>query len=282
MKRILCLLAFFCGFSGSAHAEPIPNIKSLNLGYSVYVGGLHAMDATAQFTRTGGAYKFGVKTGTQGFLRVLAPWDAELHSNGRLIKTRVQPIEGNVLTYWRDKPNAVHFAFKKKGVEAVFTPPEGDSKHEPVPDKMKHGALDPLSGVIQIISNFAYDKGCDQTVPIYDGHRRFDLTLVDDGTETLDGDGYSVFSGEATRCVINFEMRAGSRKDREGSKFWEDRTAGQAGGKNGRPPVYIYLAKVRDDLPELPVRAETTTPFGGVVVHLNDVSGGKGARLVVE
>jgi hypothetical protein len=254
MKPVLFFLVFFCGLGGLAWADPIPNIKNLNLGYSVYVGGLHAMDATAQFTRATGTYKFGVKTGTHGFLRALAPWDAELHSNGRLVNARVMPSAGN-----------------------VFTPPEGESKHEPVPDIMKRGALDPLSGVIQIISNFAYDKGCNQTVPIYDGHRRFDLTLTDDGTETLDGDGYSVFSGEATRCIINFEMRAGSRKDREGSKFWEDRST----GKNGRPPVYVYLAKVRDDLPELPVRAETTTPFGGVVVHLKDVSGGKGKRLMV-
>src|SRR5262249_36494665 len=111
---------------------------------------------------------------------------------------------------------------------------------------------------------------CEQTVPIFDGHRRFDVLMKDSGTEKLEGGDYSFFNGMATKCQVDFAMRAGSRKDREGSHFWDD-------GKNGgstRPPIYIYLAKVKNNLPPMPVRAETDTFFGSVMVHLTKIEGG--------
>ena len=287
-------LKFFMGFllcccwAWPVQAAPLPNVKNLHLSYSLYVGGIHAMDGVVGFTRAGVSYTINLHTGTQGFLRSLAPWDASLESKGRFSKAQLYPSVGNVLTYWKDKPYLVNFSFAKNTVKVKFTPREGDN-NEPVPPDMKVGALDPLSGVLQVISNIAYNgSDCNQTVPIYDGHRRFDLSLHNSGSETLDGEDYSVFSGEATRCIVDFEMRAGSRKDREGSNFWQDGTDHNSPGhhetwkgKSSRPPVYIFLGKVRDDLPELPVRAETSTIFGGIMIHLTKVEGGNGPTLTI-
>ena len=287
--KFLVLFLLCCGLAGPAQADAIPNIKNLRLSYSVYLGGLHAMDGVVSFTRAGGSYKIDLKTGTHGLLRSIAPWDAEVVSKGRIRHAALSPTGSKVLTYWKKKPNAVNFAFSGNTIKATFTPPEGDSKNEPVPPDMKRGSLDPLSGVLQIIANTTYNNECEQTVPIYDGHRRFDLTLSNSGSEELDGEDYSVFTGTAQRCVVDFKMLAGSRKDREGSQFWQDGTDnnnnlgpnGFRGGKSSRPPVYIFLGKVRDDLPELPVRAETSTVFGAIMVHLNKVEGGKGPTLTI-
>ncbi|MBY0428492.1 MAG: DUF3108 domain-containing protein [Alphaproteobacteria bacterium] len=283
--KFLALFLLCCGLAGQATADTIPNVKNLRLSYSVYLGGLHAMDGLVSFTRSGGTYKIDLHTGTQGLLRSIAPWDAQVISNGRIRQTELHPTNSKVLTYWKEKPNSVNFAFSGNSVKATFTPPEGESKNEPVPTEMKRGVLDPLSGVLQIIANTTYNSECKQTVPIYDGHRRFDLTLNNSGTEELDGEDYSVFTGTAQRCIVDFKMLAGSRKDREGSQFWQDGTDNNNNlgrwGKSDRPPVYIFLGKVRDDLPELPVRAETSTVFGAIMVHLNKVEGGKGPTLTV-
>ncbi len=278
-------LLFMCCFAGFAQAEQLPNVKNLRLSYSVYVGGIHAMDGVVAFTKAGGSYKINLTTGTQGFLRRLAPWDAEISSRGRFAKATLRPSVSNVMTKWNDKPYNVGFAFNKNMIKASFNPPEGNSKNEHVPEAMKHGALDPLSGVLQVISNTTYNGECDQSVPIYDGHRRFNLDLSNSGYEDLDGEDYSVFSGTAQRCIVDFKMLAGSRKDREGSHFWQDGTDNNNNqgrwGKSSRPPVYIFLGKVRDDLPEIPVRAETSTVFGGIVAHLTKVEGGNGKTLII-
>ncbi len=263
----LALLLALCLHAAPLRADPLEHIRQVNMDYTIYLGGLHVLDSKAHFTRNGQSYKIHMTAGTQGFFNMVAPWDADLVSGGKLEKESIQPKLCKVVTRWQDDAKEVVLDFKDDGrVEARFNPPEGD-KHEKVPDDLMKGVLDPLSGVVQVMASFAYGKGCSQLVPLFDGHRRFDLELRDAGTAQLKGDGYSIFEGEAQKCEALLTMRAGSRKDREGSRFWED-----AKGKKTRPPVYIYLAKVRPELPQIPVRAETQTPFGSIIVHLKDVT----------
>ena len=248
--------------------SPLKDVRDIYFFYEVYLGGLHAMDTAATFKRQGTRYSFAVKVGTKGFFRALAPWDADLISNGRIAKDKINPVSANVVTTWKEQVNSVAFKYnKKKSVEAVFVPPESRDNHEAIPNEMLSQAYDPLNGIIQVMTNIAYGQGCTQNVPIYDGHRRFDFVLRDQGYAELKGEDYSVFTGQAQKCEADLTMQAGTRKDREGSKFWDD-----SQGKGGRPPVYIYLGKVRDDWPNLPVRAETSTFFGNIMVHLKAVS----------
>jgi hypothetical protein len=271
LKTALIAACLFLCACLPARATTLDEVRGIKLSYAVYVGGLHIMNSTTEFTRKGPVYHIEMKAGTQGFIRRLAPWDADLTSTGRMEKDQVKPKQGAVVTNWQKDPKKIIFDYKDNApIEARFDPPQGDD-HEPVPEAMKRDVLDPLSGIVQMMASFAYGSGCTQTVPIFDGHRRFDLTLEDKGEEKLEGGDYSVFTGLAAKCQADFTMRAGSRKDREGSRFWEAMK-----GKNGNPqPVYVYLGKVREDLPELPVRAVTDTVFGGVVIHLTDISGVK-------
>lgn len=244
-------------------ADPLANVNKVNLRYAVYLGGLHILDSDAAFNRSGGHYTIHMQAGTQGLFATMAPWQADLTSNGRMASDRIHPADSKIITRWNNKAREVKINFKKNGmVEAHFNPPE-DAKHEPVPADMLKDALDPLSGVVQILASMAYGKGCNQHVPLYDGHRRFDLNMRDAGQEMLDGGDVSSFSGSAHKCEAVLSMRAGSRKDVEGSRFWED-----AKGKTTLPPAYIYLAKIDAKLPPMPVRAETNTPFGNVMVHI--------------
>lgn len=264
----LVLLALL-GMPSLLAADPLRSVKNVQLGYAIYLGGLHVMDSATAFNHEGRAYTIQLKAGTQGFIRSLAPWDADVTSSGRLEDDRVAPQHSRIVTRWREEPKEVAFDFKKgERVQARFNPPQGSDDHEKIPDDLLFGALDPLSGVLQVMASFAYGKGCQQIVPIFDGHRRFDLVLTPAGTENLGESDYSLYAGPADKCRADLTMRAGSRKDREGSRFWED-----AKGKSHRPAVHIYLAKVRDDLPPVPVLAETSTPLGGIAIHLTRIGG---------
>lgn len=265
---MLCLVA---SPAAALDEERLQNIEGLKLRYTVYLGGLHFMDSSTEFTRSGPVYNMEMKAGTQGIVRRLLPWDADLTSSGRIKRDQVEPQKSKVVTYWRDKPAGVVFEYKKgkngTRMESRFEPPQGKNKK---PLDTRPGELDPLTGILQMMASFSYGKGCEQVLPIYDGHRRFDVVLEEQGKEKLQGANYSLYNGEAIKCVVDFNMRGGSTTDREGSHFWE-----AVSGKSNRPVIYIYLAEVRPDLPPLPVRAVTDTVFGGVVVHLSGISGVK-------
>jgi hypothetical protein len=273
--RALALAAFClalpCAAFAAPAADPLAGVKNLKLSYAIYLGGLHLMDSTTEFTRNGPVYHINMKAGTQGLARRLIPWDADLTSSGEMKGETIRPAKGVIVTRWKEDPTSVEFNYKDgREVKSVFTPKSDNDHNEDVPDEMLADALDPLNGIVQLMAGVAYGKGCAQTLPIYDGHRRFDVSLKDGGSSELKGEDYSVFTGMAQKCEVQFAMRAGSRKDREGSKFWED-------GKNAgsRAPIYIYLAKVRPNLPPMPVRAETDTFFGGVMIHLTTLEGGE-------
>jgi hypothetical protein len=200
-------------------------------------------------------------------VRNLLPWDADLTSTGRIKRDQVVPQKSKVVTYWRDKPEGVVFEYKKEKEGVRITPRFEPAKGKNKPMDARLGELDPLTGILQMMASFSYGKGCEQQVPIYDGHRRFNVVLEEQGTEMLQGADYSSFSGEAVKCVVDFNMKGGSTSDREGSHFWD-----AVAGKKDRPVIYIYLAEVRPDLPPLPVRAVTDTVFGGIVIHLSGIS----------
>lgn len=272
----LAALLLLCPVSGQAtpQTDELARLKNVQLEYGVYLGGIHVLTATTQFARTGQRYEVKLDAGTKGFLRSVAPWDANVTSKGRWVRQGFQPQHSTVLTRWQDDEKKVMLDFDTKGrAKAHFEPPEGENKHEDVPDDLLQGALDPLTGVVQMMASFAYGQGCEQVVPIFDGHRRFDLVLTELGDYPLTGGDYSVYSGNATKCEADLTMRAGSRKDREGSRFWEDAKGANGEKAGNRPPVYVYLAKVRDDLPAIPVRVETSTVFGSVMVHLQGIEG---------
>lgn len=251
----------------TVHADPLESVRDVKLDYNIYLGGLHVMDSATSFNRKGGSYTIQMRAEMQGFLSKIAPWNADLVSTGQMQKDKIRPHTGTIITRWRDEPTVVKFNFKNpKRIEAYFTPDKGSQDQNNVPDALLRGALDPLNAAVQVMTSFAYGKGCDQTIPVFDGHRRFDLELKDRGMVTIDADEYTVFGGQATKCEADLNMRAGSREDREGSKFW---SGGRS--KDWSPAIYVYLAPVREGLPAMPVRAETETAFGRVMIHLKNI-----------
>ncbi|MBI3419191.1 MAG: DUF3108 domain-containing protein [Proteobacteria bacterium] len=251
-----------------AKLSPVDQIRNLHLSYAIYLGGVHIMDSTTAFTREGPVYNIAMQAGTQGFTRSLIPWDADLNSTGRMEADAVHPANATIATHWQKKPERVEFQYADNDVKAEFFPVK-KKKKEYVPQEMRQGSLDPLNSVVQLMTGIANGKGCAQQVPVFDGKRRFDVALKDRGSETLKGEDYSIFNGAAQKCAMEFTLLAGSPKDREDSQFWEN-----SKGNNMRPPIFVYLGQVRENLPPLPVRAETETPFGSVMVHLTGVDDG--------
>lgn len=244
----------------------IPKLKPVMTTYDVYVGGLHFLTATILFEEDKNKYRTHLHAQTAGYLYKILKWDGDISSTGRIKGDKFQPVKFRNLDIWRDKPKTTELDFTPKGdIKAAFDPPNTDQNREIVTDQQKRGALDPVTALLQMLDHVAVEDSCDMKVPVFDGKRRFDLNGEDKGEEMVDEKDYGVYSGPARKCSVNFDMIAGDWQDRKKNRFWE-----RENGEQGRDAFHIWLANVAPDMPELPVRLESTSPFGDVIVHLTN------------
>jgi hypothetical protein len=138
-------------------------------------------------------------------------------------------------------------------------PPEPDPDIEgELPESLPDGTVDPLSLSIAASRALEQTGRCDQTVPVFDGRRRYDLTLKHIDAATLPPSEYSVYHGPAVRCSFSMKRISGFRKS------WKTRRQVDA---DASAPT-IWVAPIRADLPPVPVRYDGAIALGNIVIHL--------------
>lgn len=103
--------------------------------------------------------------------------------------------------------------------------------HDPVPEAVAAAAVDPMAAIVELAFTPvpAGVSPCDRQIEVFDGRRRFDLTLDYSGTVNLRNSGKGRYSGLAYKCKLDQIKVAGYReKDR-----------GDVEGD-----VWVYLAEV--------------------------------------
>jgi hypothetical protein len=109
---------------------------------------------------------------------------------------------------------------------------------------------------------------------VFDGRRRFDLVYSDDGHETLESSGVAFYSGDALKCAVKVEPVAGFwRKNQK--KFFSRKV----NGEDQVVPIEVYIARVGAAKVEVPVRIESTSPFGPLVLNLQGVHDPRVSRI---
>ena len=249
------------------HAEPqlIPAVPPLLTDYDVYVGGVHLVAAQIWFEEQGNTYHAIVKANTHGIWGRFFPWHTVLESYGSISGDRFVPQKFFTRDEWEHKAKMTALDFDGKGgIKANFDPPNTDKNREIVTPEQQQGALDPVTALLQMLAHIAVEKSCAMPVPVFDGKRRFDITGRDAPAETTEGDDYGVYSGKARVCNAYFKMISGEWKDGEHARFWQKTET-----EPGREPFHIWLASPDPRLPEIPVRLESGSIAGLVVVHLS-------------
>jgi len=269
-RRPLILLGLLSGLGiPPAFAAPEPQPGDLDLGYSVYVGGVHVLDAKAHLGWQETGYRIGLRAATDGFLGRVANWRADVASHGELRPGGLpRPVLYRSISAFRDEPRntTVEYDGRTPRVTVAEPPPEQD--REPVPDEMKPDTVDPMTAVVAVLQAVEQGRGCDVSVPVYDGRQRYDLIFKPTGREQIAPSNLSVFSGSAEACVIDYEPVAGEwRQDRRRQDRDEQRRS-----RNQDRNATVWLAAPRDGDPPVPVRAEIDSPLGTVVMHLSSIT----------
>jgi hypothetical protein len=246
--------------SVAAAAEPLP-ARTVDLTYDVYLGGLHIFTFDIDMALQPDRYRVTAEGATQGMVGWLYEWQTKLAAEGLDRNGRIEPQRYDVESNWQGNQRTVQLGFAEEGRYDLqrTPPPEPDPDIEGgLPETLPEGIVDPLSLAVAASRVLEENGRCDQTLPVFDGQRRYDLTLTHIDAATLPPSEYSVYHGPAVRCSFSMKRISGFRKS------W--RTKRQVAA-DASPPT-IWLAPIRQDLPPLPVRYDGAIALGNIVIHL--------------
>ena len=233
--------------------------ESIGARYDIYTGGFKAIGIQARAVVTERTYNVQANLKTMGFLDWILRFNQTLEGRGRLGATTTPLLYLSEGTFFGTRRTTRLDYLEDGRIDAVLHPANEDDERTPVTDDMKPGTIDPLSVFVAVNRSVqAGGQPCSGRVPVYDGRRRFNIVLEDDGVGAVEASPYSVFSGPALRCKYSMERLAGFQPN---PRF------------NARtPPVSIlYAARFGESDLWVPVRLESDSAFGYVVGHLVEI-----------
>lgn len=244
-----------------ARADPV------SASYEVYFGGFHVLHADALWQRSAGGYRIAATAETQGLLGWLNPWKGTTESRGRIHAGKVIPQhhENRGSSDRGEKFVVLRYGPDGDVSETLVEPEQDWVDRHPLPEDAGQGTLDPLSVIAGLSEVLQHDGHCEGTFSVFDGRRRYDLTVTDAGETELEPTSYSIFAGRARGCRLDYELLGGHRIER--SKY----------AATARERI-IWVARPADGAPLIPVRLQIETAYGTVMAHLTRFERGPGAE----
>lgn len=236
---------------GSAAAN-----ERLVLSYALWKGGFHALDLEAGLSRGGGDYKVKFAAQTRGFIGWLYPYLLEGEAAGRLAGKGPRPDRFATLARSRSDEKRRAISYLDDGTLVTWSEPPRSAAddEEAVPTDMRSNTLDPASAILSVVETVAKAGSCQGAYPVYDGRRRYDLSVSLIGPRMLASSSYNSYSGPATLCRVEVDKLSGFRDDEEAE---------------GLPTVInVWLASVANSEPAVPVRLEGESGLGSLIIHL--------------
>ncbi len=236
-----------------AAVPPAPGPGALTLRYDVYARGFPVLSLDFYLDESAAAYEVAGVVRTQGVLGLVSDFTLRTESRGAIAADTLRPSVHDSARRARRKERRAHLDFRHDGsVVAALSPPEDAGHKLPTADEVVD-TVDPLTAILAIGHAVAQTGSCRVKVPVYDGRRRYDLVLADDGMERLASSerGKPV---ELRRCALDMVKLAGFSSDR-------DRAPHTDHGK-----VWI-MPSPRAGVPPLPARIEFHSDWGPIIVQ---------------
>ncbi len=229
----------------------------LTLEYEAYFGGFHVASGRTSIELQGDAYTITGQARARGMLDWYSGWQGNAVSEGRIgADGSIVPMTHDNGGLWRGSKRRNSLVFKPDGsVDVNQESPPDPEKLTPIPPASIPGTVDPISAILFLAGVIEKGGACTGSIPIYDGRRRYDLSVSEGETRTFEHNEYTIFAGEATACEVEFQKIGGFRVEQ--SKY----------SQTARDRI-VWVARPFPGAPPIPVRVDVETDFGQLVVHL--------------
>jgi hypothetical protein len=253
----LSVLALLPIQAGAGQPQP-----PLVLRYQAYAAGFPVASFDFRLDENGAGYAVGGQIRAVGLLGLFYSFAMQAESQGAIAVADVQPLfhEHSLRSRGRDRHARLDFAGDGT-VTAALVPPEDSGRPKPTAQQLRH-TMDPLAAILAIGHEVTQAGRCGGTVAVFDGRRRYDLVLTDDGRERFEASPAFAYAGDVRRCQVAVVKIAG---------FSFDQDYGAAHTSNGR----VWLASPRPGAPALPVRIDFSSSWGTVEVRMTEIQPAK-------
>ncbi len=243
--------------------------------YEVYAGGIHAVQAKFDVDlRKKDRYDIKMSAKTRGFLAKWAPWNGVFESHGWILgrnKDKYQPELHKSTTTWRDETEVKEYKYTKDGgfEELMITDHEKPSYKKEIDSELTYNTTDAFSAALQVMKAISVGQGCSGSSEVFDGKRRFEQIFHHKGVKQLKSSSYNIYEGEAAECTVEVKPIAGA---------WHKKPRGfmsiqEQGRERGMMPT-VWMAKMSDEGPAIPVKVRVKTQYGTLFMHLSEYKNG--------
>ncbi|MEQ9123626.1 MAG: DUF3108 domain-containing protein, partial [Alphaproteobacteria bacterium] len=240
-----------------------PAPEAARFGYNGYVGGIKIGEATMEIAFARARYAAKVQLETGGLLGWFVEWRNGSEAYGAPTPAGDAPL--SIASYrndsfWKGEDRFVEVAYPD-GVGRIVRAdphPVTDEGRPAVPPDLLTNVLDPISAIAAIGRRIEATGRCDASFGVFDGRRRYQFKVRDEGETDIGKSGSAPFGGVARKCAFVFENVAGF-KVRKNKKPSEP-TRGVA-----------YFRRAEAGAPTMPVKVETESDYGSVILLLREV-----------
>lgn len=250
MRSLAFVLALLLPTTVAA-GEPV----SLRLNYDAHLGGVRVLSVAALARFAGGGYDLEIASRTVGVVGWVGDWKGNSFTRGTVGEAGLRPSSHRADSVWRGEPRFVELTYAgDRSVAVAAEPPPDKDDREPVPEGQTRNTVDTLTAIMGLVRSFGADGKCAGAYPAFDGRRRYDIAIEDAGAAALEPSSYNAYAGAARKCRVVTRRVAG---------YWKGR-----GNDAPEQQGFVWMAPVVAGQPPVPVRAETETPLGALVLNL--------------
>ena len=232
-----------------------------DLHYSVYLGGLYLGGIETEVRQGKSSYKIESAARTNTAFNWVFSWFAQGETEGLVNLDKFFPRQHQHKSTWNDNVRLVSMDYAQSGevrVEKTVTRSDPSDKLTPIDPGSLTNTIDPMTAILTMSSQLEKEKGCNARLPIFDGHRRYDVILSEKPARYFKPSRYSVFEGQAIGCKIDVVKKGGFRVNQESS-----RTA------YSDQDVIVWVGSPIENGHVVPVRLRLETQFGVMEMHLD-------------
>jgi hypothetical protein len=244
---------------------PAAAANQAQLEYVGYIAGAPVLNLSAHITvpegvkPRDGAYAITADIATIGNLAVLYPYTQSIQANGSLNGGKARPAKyQSTIRIW-NRQEAVSLTYAPNGEVVINAVPLTRQAQMAQQQGYANGTMDPASLVVAVSSLFASAGSCQGQYRLFDGARRYDLTLRQGGYADLDPMQNSHYAGSATECTATPELVAGFQQSALNANLYPQ-------------SARLWMAPAIAGFPTVPVRIFAQSAFGEVILELVKVT----------
>jgi len=277
-------MLFSClAFTAEGRAEDAPptaptqfttDSKLQTMVYEVYAGGVHVLQGSLVVDlREKGKYDVNLTANTRGVWKKLIPWSGTFESNGWVLKDATfRPKTHRSKTNWKDEWETQTYSYGRDESFKSLTKKKHDEPEElkDIDDALTQGTTDVLSSTLNVMNAIAQGQKCEGTSEVFDGKRRFQQLFRSQAGENLTATKYNIYEGLSEICTVEVVPIAGK---------WHEKPRGwmsiqEQGRAAGTIPT-VWMAKITEGAPAVPVKVRVKTDYGTLFMHLAEYQNGE-------